>query len=91
MKEKRKTRRPSGHATDDKERHGIKNREDDESPRSSDARALAQVLAREHLLGALHDGILGRVIGEILGGDLEHGRDRLVVLVDQVANELGDL
>lgn len=51
---------------------------------------LAEVLGGEHALGPAQDGVLGRVVGVLLGRDLQHGGDGLHVRVDGVADHLSD-
>lgn len=51
---------------------------------------LSEVLGGEHALGAAQDGVLGRVVGMLFGGDLQHGGNGLHVSVDGVADHLSD-
>lgn len=46
---------------------------------------------RTHLLDPLENTVLFRVIGMVLGGNLEQGRERLRVLVDDGANLFGNV
>lgn len=51
---------------------------------------LAQVVGGEHAAGAAQHRVLGGVVGVLLGGDLQHGRQRARVRLDDVPDQLGD-
>ncbi len=51
----------------------------------------SHVFRTEQSLGPPEDGVLGRVVWVVLGGDLQDGRHRRRVLVDGVADHVRDL
>ena len=52
---------------------------------------LSHLLSGEHSLGPPQDGVLVGVVGVVLGGDLQDGRDGRGVRVNRRADHLSDL
>lgn len=49
------------------------------------------LVGSEHTLNTLHDTVLIRVVGVILGRNLEDGGQKLLIVVQQVTDDFSDL